>query len=248
MYLEPVEVLVGSIQSGNNVDIWADNDAEAQEFIIEFEGFEIDADNSNLYRYYSIRLKSNPNLVLTSYGLGNGSGSGTTSTSNGNVFISTYTGAANQMWFFETFTTYAAIELLDWDLVDSGKHLDWSGTSKYLTQFKNAVNIWNNYKSGVIREDTISTINDVTISDQDLGEDGVLGVTNQLGTIIFNTRLLDTKDSYIKLNTCIHELGHALGLAHKSARGSIMQNFATRLNVLSYAEKNTYDYAYNNKY
>lgn len=35
------------------------------------------------------------------------------------------------------------ISLNDWDLVDSGKHLDWSGSSKYVSQFNSAVNVWN---------------------------------------------------------------------------------------------------------
>lgn len=45
-------------------------------------------------------------------------------------------------------------------------HLDWSDEgTKYLSQWKSAVNMWNDYKPGVIREDTGSTINDVEISD-----------------------------------------------------------------------------------
>lgn len=52
-----------------------------------------------------------------------------------------------------------------WDLVDSGKHLDWGGTSKYIKEFKSAVKKWNNYKSGVIRKDTIKTKQDVKIVD-----------------------------------------------------------------------------------
>ena len=62
--------------------------------------------------------------------------------------------------------TFAAnVAILDWHLVDSGNHLDWSGSTGYQTQFNAAVNIWNNYKSGVIRKDSWNTINDVTISD-----------------------------------------------------------------------------------
>lgn len=59
----------------------------------------------------------------------------------------------------------ATTAILDWYLVDSGKHLDWKGSTSYQTQFNSAVSTWNNYKSGVIRKDAWNTINDVTISD-----------------------------------------------------------------------------------
>ena len=46
-------------------------------------------------------------------------------------------------------------------LIDAGGHLDWSDEgTKYLSQWKSAVNMWNDYKPGVIREDTGSTINE----------------------------------------------------------------------------------------
>lgn len=80
------------IQVGSNVDIWTPNDDEAQNLII------INRGNG----YYSIHLSYNTNLALTAYGTGNGGGSGTTSTSTGNVFMTTYTGADNQLWSIKT--------------------------------------------------------------------------------------------------------------------------------------------------
>lgn len=60
----------------------------------------------------------------------------------------------------------ANIYVQTWRLIDAGGHLDWSDEgTKYLSQWKSAVNMWNDYKPGVIREDTGSTINDVEISD-----------------------------------------------------------------------------------
>ena len=77
------------IQSGSNVDIWTPNDNDAQDFFIVNRG----------NGYYSLHLRYNTNLALTSYGTGNG-GAGTGSTSTGNVFVSTYTGSNNQLWSF----------------------------------------------------------------------------------------------------------------------------------------------------
>ena len=81
----------GAIQSGCNVDIWTTGDDTCQFFKIIWE----------TSGYFSIRLKSNTNLALTSYGTGNGSGAGNTSTSSGNVYVSTWTGANNQRWRFK---------------------------------------------------------------------------------------------------------------------------------------------------
>lgn len=76
------------IQAGANVDIWTPDDNDCQDLIITNRG----------NGYYSIHLRYNTNLALTSYGTDNGGGSGTTSTSTGNVFVTTYTGANNQLW------------------------------------------------------------------------------------------------------------------------------------------------------
>lgn len=67
----------GAIVSGCNVDIWTDNDSQAQtwEYYYEMGG------------YLRIILASNDNLALSAYGTGNGSGAGTSSTSNGNVLV-----------------------------------------------------------------------------------------------------------------------------------------------------------------
>lgn len=36
--------------------------------------------------------------------------------------------------------------ILKWHLVDSGKHLDWSGSTTYQSQFDTSVTTWNNHK------------------------------------------------------------------------------------------------------
>lgn len=80
------------IQAGANVDIWTPDDNDAQDLIIINRGS----------GYYSLHLRYNTNLALTSYGTGNGGGSGTSSTSTGNVFVTTYSGTNNQLWAMKT--------------------------------------------------------------------------------------------------------------------------------------------------
>ncbi len=80
----------GSVVSGCNVQIYNPVDNVAQLWIITR------LSNGK----YKISPKSNTAVALTTYGISNGTSSGTTSTSSGNAFVSTYTGASNQLWTF----------------------------------------------------------------------------------------------------------------------------------------------------
>lgn len=144
---------------------------------------------------------------------------------------------------FYIMPTFAAnVAILDWHLVDSGNHLDWSGSTGYQTQFNAAVNIWNNYKSGVIRKDSWNTINDVTISDY-YEVSSTAGVTAKAGTIKFNTYQMDNYTTSKKRNVCAHELGHALGLAHNQ-KGDIMYTYVSIVTSLSANDKASYNASY----
>ena len=71
----------------------------------------------------------------------------------------------------------ATTAINDWILVDSGKHCDWDGTTKYLKLFETSVSTWNGYKSEVFRKDSAAVIEDVHISDyREIS--GTLGVTS----------------------------------------------------------------------
>lgn len=110
-------------------------------------------------------------------------------------------------------------EVLNVWSVDSGKHLNWSGTTQYWGNWWIGVNTWNNYKSGVIRQDSGLTVNDVTISDVPFIAPDVNARTEQKGighslatTIKFATSLMDQLSNLKKDIVCTHELGHTLGL------------------------------------
>lgn len=105
-----------------------------------------------------------------------------------------------------------------------------------------AVNIWNNYKSGVIRKDSWNTINDVTISDY-YEVSSTAGVTAKAGTIKFNTYQMDNYTTSKKRNVCAHELGHALGLAHNQ-KGDIMYAYVSIVTSLSANDKASYNASY----
>lgn len=86
----------GPIESGCNVDIWANGSTVAEN---DCQYWKVQNEGSG---YFSIRLKYNQSLVLTSYGTANGSGAGTSPTSAGNVFVSTAGSSLtnNQLWKF----------------------------------------------------------------------------------------------------------------------------------------------------
>lgn len=137
------------------------------------------------------------------------------------------------------------IQLTGWDLVDSGKHLDWDGSTAYLSQFKYAINQWEEHRSGVIREDTLTRIEDVIISDKNEGNVGYAASTTKSGKIIFNTYYMDDFTTNQKRNVAIHELGHALGLAHRTGESSsVMQYNVTSIITLCKGDKENYDEAY----
>ncbi len=76
---------------GQNVDIWTEVDATAQQMnIVPVSG-----------GMYYIGMKAAPELVITTRGTANGTSGGTAYDSPGNVHITVYEGAQNQLWYFE---------------------------------------------------------------------------------------------------------------------------------------------------
>ncbi|MCK1992180.1 M57 family metalloprotease [Peribacillus muralis] len=136
----------------------------------------------------------------------------------------------------------ATVKTLSWNLVDSGKHMDWDGSTKYQTQLNAGVKTLNGYKSGVIRKDTAKVIQDVAISDYS-EKSSVAGVTSSRGTIKFNKYVMDTLTATKKQNVATHELGHALGLAHNTS-SDVMYEYVSTKTSLSANDKASYAAAY----
>lgn len=135
-----------------------------------------------------------------------------------------------------------SVKLLTWDLVDSSKHLDWGGSSAYLSSFTSGVSVWNSYKPGVIRKDTLSTIQDVTISDY-YEVSSTAGVASSAGTIKFNKYRMNGYNAAKRKNVAMHEIGHVLRLAH-NINGDVMYEYVSTQTTLTVNDKASYDAAY----
>ncbi len=132
--------------------------------------------------------------------------------------------------------------VLEWNLVDSGKHLDVDGNSAYMDYIWLAKKTWNEYKPGVIRKDSIKVVQDVYVTDINKSN-GSTGITYPSGKIELNKYYLKDCVGIEIENTATHEMGHALGLAH-SRTGNIMYKSQTRKTSLGKDDKDSYTAAY----
>lgn len=106
-----------------------------------------------------------------------------------------------------------------WDLVDSGKHMDYTVDTKYDGYIKGAADTWNNYLGNqVIRKDSGSTVNDCVIDDVYHDDVTWVGRTVQTpageliaGYIHLNTYYMDDLSTTKKILVIKHEFGHSLG-------------------------------------
>ena len=134
------------------------------------------------------------------------------------------------------------VSLNSFDLVDGGKHLDWGGETKYVSQVPSAATIWNGHKFGVIRKNSFNTIMDVEFKDYNKESD-VYGLTRKKdASIQLNKFNMDKASDKVKLSVIIHEFGHALGLGHND-RNDVMYDKNMGATELTISDKESYNAA-----
>lgn len=132
--------------------------------------------------------------------------------------------------------------------VDAGE-IRWGGSTKYASEWSNAITTWNDLGSVTIAPDSIWTYQDLTVKDVyspsswwgGLYDYDIFGADE----IYFNTHEVDEYAANRKKAITMHELGHALGLAH-SIPGNIMVEVLTIFPTLGTQDKNDYHYLWSN--
>ncbi len=144
-----------------------------------------------------------------------------------------------QQWYLVSVKT----SLLSWDLV-SLKHLDWDASdSSYESYVEFGANVWNSYKSDVIRKDNLLRTCELKIIDEpNVGNAVAYTTTN--GQIIINTTTFASLSDEFKKNTLIHELGHALGMGHINDSSNVLYYAVNSTITLDSKNQFSYDLAY----
>ncbi|MBP3703192.1 MAG: matrixin family metalloprotease, partial [Lachnospiraceae bacterium] len=136
--------------------------------------------------------------------------------------------------------------LQDWNLYDKDREIQVSNyQSAYYSYIKFGMKTWNNYKRGVITEDSAFTLADCKIMDA-IWEDDTYAIASSKGKITFNRKMMQNAGETKKYSVAIHELGHALGIDHipKGYAVDVMNPIANTKMVLSAIDKKAYDKAY----
>ena len=128
--------------------------------------------------------------------------------------------------------------------MDSGKHLDWKSTSKYSGLITDAADIWNGYKSGVIRKKILLRSLEVTISDINIQSDFCAHTDFINDKIELNDFYMVNYTDNVNTNIIAHELGHALGMGHINSSSNVLGLAANETVVLRDSNKDSYDLAY----
>lgn len=123
-----------------------------------------------------------------------------------------------------------------WNLTEKGRiTMIYDNDSIYAALLEKAAKQYNAVEPVFLFTDSIDKA-DIIIFDYKKGKKAgteEYGITYSDGKIGFNTYKLDKADDDTKLSLCLHELGHAIGLAHNKEKDSVM---GTRKNVTKLSE------------
>lgn len=139
----------------------------------------------------------------------------------------------------------ASVSILSWYLNgDDGQLQYYVYNSKYSSEMAFASSVWNGSKKGIATRVYDSSLADVIISDVEVPDTNVLATTYASGSIKFNLNNMEKSSSTRKKHVAIHEVGHALGLAHNSGAKDVMRSPANDMTVLSSNDKASLEASY----
>lgn len=141
--------------------------------------------------------------------------------------------------------------------VDSGKHMDYSGSTKY--QLEDSIKEWNSYKYNIIRKKAWNNIKDLTISDYYDNQGYFYAITipspikkdgtgRQNGIIQFNKAYMDNLTTLEQNSIVMVQLGYALGLSDNKEDATSVMYYGSNKLKLSQDDKLGLEYLYDNVY
>jgi hypothetical protein len=143
---------------------------------------------------------------------------------------------------FLSIAAISSAHVLGYSSVDN-MEIRYGGSTKYTTAQSHSIDTWNDLGEVNIAPDNIWTYEDVTYSDYDDSADTRSGVwTPSLGsdTIEFNEYLMDDYTGDQQKYVALHELGHALGLAHTTVPNVMVQGEYSYTELGSHDEESYY--------
>jgi parallel beta-helix repeat protein len=153
---------------------------------------------------------------------------------------------------YDPFLTQAHYVLVDenGDLlssVDSGDSIHWEGGPGYLDEWYYSLDTWNALGNVDIATDTAFTVLDLTVSTTSRSDVSWAGAWSNdpdlldPDTLTLNTYYMDSYNSARRKNVILHELGHALGLAH-SYLGNLLNYSVTETTSVGSQDSSDYNY------
>lgn len=135
----------------------------------------------------------------------------------------------------------ATVSVSSWRIINNGK-MSYNCSNTYKSYVTTAKNKWNGHISGVITESNSPDL--IIRGSSNLGT-SIAGVTYSSGAIYFNDLVWAFLAEKEKKNCAIHEMGHALGLAHNNgSKNNVMYKDVTTTVALSANDKASYTTAY----
>lgn len=140
----------------------------------------------------------------------------------------------------------ASVFLTGVSAVDNGE-IRYGGSTQYTTARTYSINTWNGLGEVNIAPDTIYTVEDLNYGDYYDSDTTAAGYYQPTSVgadrLRFNRYYLDNYTDAKKKNVALHELGHALGLAH-STTGNVMYSKVAGTTLLGYNDIDSYNYLY----